>query len=104
LRVTAERGDLVVEHEPAPGVGTATDDEHAHPVGELGQRDAELLVELEVLGEVGEAQRGLLLTGQRLPARGAEVRACLVVVAAPAASHPREGTPARARDRGADWT
>ena len=82
-----------VEDEPAPGVGAPAHDEHAHALGQLGQRLAELLVELEALGELGEAERGLVLVGQRAAARRAEVGAGLVLVAAPAASHAREGTP-----------
>ena len=33
------------------------------PVGQLGERLAELLVELQALGELGEAQRGFVLVG-----------------------------------------
>ena len=92
--VAAERGDLAVEHEAAAGVGPAPHHEHAHALGQLGQGLAELLVELQALGELGEAQGGFVLVGQRAPARGAEVRPGLVLVAALAASHGRNGTPA----------
>ena len=63
------------------------------PSGQLGQGGAELLVELQALGELGEAQRRFVLVGQGATARGAEVGAGLVLVAALAASHGREGTP-----------
>src|SRR5262249_51765636 len=80
--------DFLVEHVPAAGVGTPPYDEHAHALGQLGERLAQILVELEPFGELLEVECGLLLTGERLPTRGTEVRSCLVLVAASAASHP----------------
>ena len=97
--VAPEGGDLAVEHEAAAGVGPAPHDQHAHALGQLGQRRAELLVELQALGELGEAQGGFVLVGQRATARGAEVGPGLVLVAAPAASHARRRYPGRP-DRG----
>ena len=94
--MTAESGDVAVEDEAAAGIRAAAHDEHAHALGQLGQGLAELLVELEALGELGEAERRLLVTRQRLTARRAEVGTDLVLMAAAAASHGREGTPARA--------
>ena len=61
--MTAECRDLAVEHEAAAGVGTAPHDQHAHAPGQLGQGRAELLVELQALGELGEAQGGFVLVG-----------------------------------------
>ena len=94
---------VAVEHEAAAGVGAPAHDQHPHALGQLGQGRAELLVELQALGELGEAQRRFVLVGQRAAARGAEVRPGLVLVAALAASHgrrlPRRPGEARSPDR-----
>ena len=92
--VATQRGDLAVEHEPAAGVGAPADDQHAHALGQLGQGRAELLVELEPFGDLGEGQGRLVVVGQRAATRRAEVGSRLVLVAALAASHAVEGTAA----------
>ena len=104
--MATEGGDVGVEHESAAGVRAAADDEHAHALGQFGERFAEVFVELEAVRQLGEAEGGLVVAGQRLPARRAEVGADLVLVAAPAASHAREGTPAGSGSSGAPstWT
>ncbi len=101
IRMTPESGEIGVEDEAAARIGPPPHDEHAHPLGQLRQRLADVFVELEALGQLAQAERGLLLTRERLPARRAEVGTDLVLMAAPAASHGREGTPARTRIGGA---
>jgi hypothetical protein len=85
--MASERGDLGVEDEAAAGVRPPSHHEHAHPLGQFAQDRAEVLVELEAFGQLGEADRGLLVVGQRVAARRAEVRNDLVLVAAMPASH-----------------
>ena len=57
--MAAQCGDLAVEHEPAARVGPAPDDEHAHALGKLRERGAELLVELQTFRELRQAHRRL---------------------------------------------
>src|SRR4051794_13796541 len=44
--VTAGFGDVAVEHELRPGVGTSLDDQHADALGQLVERDGELVLRL----------------------------------------------------------
>src|SRR6266511_1157838 len=80
----------------SPGIRAPPNHEHAHALGKLGQRTAELLVELLALFERGEAGGGVVRSAaprERCPARGAEVRAGLVRVTAAPAGHRAHATP-----------
>ena len=79
-----------------PALGPRRTTSMPMPSGSSASAVAEVLVELQALGELGEAQRRFVLVGQRPAARRAEVGAGLVLVAAPAASHADEATPSTA--------